>query len=126
MVNITNEAWFKETDGPYHFIPMNVFRAVENRIAIARSANTGVSGFIDPHGRIIGTVRQGSKDTFVAGFLTMDIPLSRTRTFYTMYGDVFVYLVLLATLWLGIEKFRIARSSRAAFASDEDSLTRAA
>jgi apolipoprotein N-acyltransferase len=126
MVNITNEAWFKETDGPYHFIPMNVFRAVENRIAIARSANTGISGFIDPHGRIVGTVRQGSKDIFVAGFLTMDIPLSRTRTFYTIYGDVFVCLVLLVTLWLGFEKLRSKRSSPPALASDEDSLTRAA
>jgi apolipoprotein N-acyltransferase len=124
MVNITNEAWFKETDGPYHFIPMNVFRAVENRISIARSANTGISGFIDPHGRIINTVRQGSKDIFVTGFLTMDIPLSRTRTFYTIYGDVFVYLVLIATLWLGIEKLWSTRSSCPALAWDEDGLNR--
>ena len=97
MVNITNEAWFKETAGPYHFIPMTVFRAVENRISIARSANTGISGFIDPYGRVMGKVKSGSKDIFVEGYLTMKIPLSRTRTFYTMHGDMFAYLVLLGT-----------------------------
>ena len=95
MVNITNEAWFEETAAPYHFMPMNVFRAVENRVSIARAANTGISGFIDPHGRIIGKVKVGSKDIFVEGYLTMGIPVSKTRTFYTMQGDVFAYLVLL-------------------------------
>ena len=97
MINITNEGWFKETAGPYHFIPMNVFRAVENRVSIARAANTGISGFIDPYGRIVGRVTRGSKDVYVAGYLTMSVPLSKTRTFYTMHGDIFAYLVLFGT-----------------------------
>lgn len=95
VVNMTNEAWFGETAAPYQFLAMNVFRAVENRIAIARSGNTGISGFIDPEGRVIGRVTDGSKDIFVEGHLTGDLPISRARTLYTRYGDVFAYLNLL-------------------------------
>jgi apolipoprotein N-acyltransferase len=97
MVNITNEAWFGKTAAPYQFIAMNVFRAVENRISIARAANTGISGFIDPSGKILGTVKDGNQDIFVKGYLTMDIPVLRQRTFYTLYGDIFAYLNLAMT-----------------------------
>lgn len=100
MVNITNEAWFGETAAPYQFVSMSVFRAVENRIAIARSANTGISCFIDPYGRIIGKVEKGQRDVFVDGYLTKAIPISRDKTFYTMYGDVFVYMNIAGALVL--------------------------
>jgi apolipoprotein N-acyltransferase len=106
MVNITNDAWFKETAGPYHLMPMNVFRAVENRVSMARSANTGISGFIDPYGRVMGKVKSGSKDLAVEGYLTMSIPVSKTRTFYTMHGDMFAYLVLLGTAFVLISVLR--------------------
>ena len=98
MVNITNEAWFGETAVPYQFMAMSVFRAVENRVSVVRSANTGISGFIDPYGRVIGNIKSQNKDIFVEGFLTKDIPLSQQRTFYTIYGDIFVYMNLLATV----------------------------
>ena len=100
MVNIANEAWFEETAAPYQFMAMTVFRAVENHISIARAANTGVSGFIDPHGRILGRVTDGSKDIFVEGYLTMDIPLRQERTFYSNYGDIFAYANIIATFFL--------------------------
>ena len=97
MVNITDEAWFEKTAAPYQFMAMNVFRAVENRVSIARAANTGISGFIDPNGRVIGKVSNGTQDIFVEGYLTMAIPVSEKRTFYTNYGDVFAYASLAAT-----------------------------
>ena len=52
MVTITNDAWFGQSAAPYQHFGMVVLRAVENRRAFARAANTGISGFIDPHGRI--------------------------------------------------------------------------
>lgn len=94
MVNITNEAWFSDTTAPYHFLAMSVFRAVENRVSVVRASNTGVSGFIDPHGRIMGRVMKGGKDTFVAGYSTLDVQLSSRRSVYTSCGDVFAYLDL--------------------------------
>ena len=111
MVNITNEAWFEKTAAPYQFMAMNVFRAVENRVSIARSANTGISGFIDPYGRVIGKVSNGTQDIFVEGYLTMAIPVSEQRTFYTNHGDVFAYANLVATFFalvVSLMKTRIA------------------
>ena len=100
MINISNEAWFGETAAPYHFLTMSVFRAVENHVAVIRSANTGISCFIDPHGKIIGRVNNNNKDIFVEGYLTMAIPLSFKKTIYTLYGDVFVYINLIMTVFM--------------------------
>ena len=94
IVNITNEAWFGDTAAPYQFIAMNVFRAVENRVAIARAANTGISGFIDPAGRILGTVNRNGKEILVEGYLVKDLPLSQPGTFYTKHGDLFALFSL--------------------------------
>ncbi|MFC1844352.1 apolipoprotein N-acyltransferase [Thermodesulfobacteriota bacterium] len=100
MVNITNESWFGDTAAPVQFLSMSVFRAVENRVPVIRSANTGISCFIDPLGRITGKVTKGNKNTFIEGYLTQRVPLSHNRTFYTRYGDVFAFICIGMTLLL--------------------------
>jgi apolipoprotein N-acyltransferase len=98
MVSVTNESAFGTT-GPRQTLAMNVFRAVENRIAIARAATTGVSGFIDAHGRILARVSDASgADVFVAGAEVRDLPLLHARSFYTLHGDVFAQLASAAAL----------------------------
>ena len=94
MINLTNEGWFGETAAPYQLAAINIFRAVENRTYVARAANTGISCYIDPFGRIYGRVKNANKDIFVDGYLTEEIRHSDTKTFYTFYGDVFVYIIL--------------------------------
>jgi apolipoprotein N-acyltransferase len=91
LVNISNEAWFGRSAYPYQALSISVFRAVENRVNLVRCTNTGVSGFIDPYGRITARLTNGGQDLFVEGTLTREIFLSSPRTFYTRYGDVFVY-----------------------------------
>lgn len=54
LVNITNDAWYGRSSAPYQSLAMAVFRAVENKRTLIRAANTGISGFIDPLGRVTG------------------------------------------------------------------------
>jgi apolipoprotein N-acyltransferase len=99
MVSVTNESVFGPTSGPHQTLAMVVFRAVENRVAVARSATTGVSAFIDPKGRIVSRVSDGNAgDLFVRGTLAWDVPLSEEKTFYTRHGDVFARAVCIAVL----------------------------
>jgi apolipoprotein N-acyltransferase len=95
MVSVTNEGFFGCTAAPYQSFAINIFRAVENRVAIVRSATTGISAFISPNGEIIERVQNNNgKDLFVSGFLVKDIPLSNHKTFYTVYGDIFAYVAI--------------------------------
>ena len=93
MVNATNEAMFGETAFPYQLLTMSAFRAAENRVAIARVGNSGISAFIDPFGRITSRL-QGpqEKELFIEGVLNGQVVMSHERTFYTEYGDVFAFV----------------------------------
>jgi apolipoprotein N-acyltransferase len=86
MVNITNDAWFGNTSGPYQHFSMAVFRAVENRKPVIRAANTGISGYIDSNGKIIS--RTG---LFQKTVLTEDLKTDSTITLYAKFGDLFSY-----------------------------------
>ena len=69
LVNITNDGWYKRTSAPYQHLQASVFRAVENRRYLARAANTGVSGFIGPQGKIIALVRDARlSELFIDGY----------------------------------------------------------
>jgi apolipoprotein N-acyltransferase len=86
MVNITNDAWFGDSGGPLQHLAMVPLRAVENGVAVARAANTGVSALVHPSGRIdpqLGLFRRGA--------LTVDVPLRAGQTLYTRVGDLFAY-----------------------------------
>jgi len=91
LVNVTNDAWYKKTNAAHQHFQACVFRAVENRVFLARSANTGVSGLINPYGRIISLVSDESgENIFISGYNTQEItPAGEAITFYTRYGDIF-------------------------------------
>ena len=93
LINITNDAWFGKTSGPYQHFSMTVFRAVENRRALARSANTGISGFIDPAGRILA-----STPLLEEAVITQSLPLINEKSLYTRFGDWFAQICLTVVL----------------------------
>jgi apolipoprotein N-acyltransferase len=95
IVNITNDAWFGRTTGPYQHFSMAVFRAVENRKPLIRAANTGISGFIDSSGRILAKT-----PLFQKTFLTATLKTDSTESFYTKYGDLFSYFCIVSTILL--------------------------
>ncbi len=100
LVNITNDAWYKETFASYQHLQASVFRAVENRVNVLRSANTGVSCFISPEGRIISLVADASgKEIFVDGYKTEEITIDKqTLSLYTHFGDWVVWVCLIFVL----------------------------
>jgi apolipoprotein N-acyltransferase len=95
LVTITNDAWFGHTSAPYQHFSMAVFRAIENRVPVARAANTGISGFIDSHGRIIK-----KSDIFVESAMTESISLGDEKSFYTRNGDLFAYFCIFSSVVL--------------------------
>jgi apolipoprotein N-acyltransferase len=93
LVNITNDAWYGKSSAPYQHFSMAIFRAVENRRALIRAANTGISGFIDPAGRVIASTK-----LFEDAFITRPMPMLHISTWYSSTGDLFAILCLAATL----------------------------
>ncbi len=99
FVNMTNDAWFRDTKAPFLHLQAAVFGCVENHRSLARAANTGVSALVDPWGRIIAAVGDGKgKEIFVEGTALGSLPLNHEKTFYTKYGDIFTYLCFLCIL----------------------------
>jgi len=96
IVNITNDGWYKDTWGPYQHFMASRFRAVEDRVYVLRAANTGISGEIDPWGRIVAELPLGQN-----GRLDAEIPKTDPfpeRSFYARHGDWFGALCLLLIL----------------------------
>ncbi len=95
IVNITNDAWFGRTTGPYQHFSISRFRAIENRIPLLRAANTGISGVIGPSGRVLKKT-----ELFKTAYITEEIPLWRGKSIYRRYGDIFSYLTISITVLL--------------------------
>jgi len=100
---ITNDAWWGNTPGHRQLLSYTRLRAIENRRGISRSANTGISSFIDPKGAF-----QSRLDYDTKGLLVGTLPKMEGLTFYTRYGDYLARIaVLIAALY-----FLLALSGR--------------
>ncbi len=96
LVNITNDAWFGDSSAPWQHLAMARFRAIENRVWVARAANTGVSAFISPSGIILQ-----QSQLFEASYLTAKVGLGARPGFYTRMGDLVPSAFLLVcVVWL--------------------------
>lgn len=93
LVNLTNDAWFGRSSAPYQHLGMARFRAIENRIWMARAANTGISALIAPSGKV--TV---ASPIFEELQLSGRVGLGSAPTFYTRFGPVLAQLCLLLSV----------------------------
>jgi apolipoprotein N-acyltransferase len=94
LVNISNDAWFGRTSAPRQHLHQAVLRAVEQNRYVLRSTNTGISGVIDPRGRILrstGLFRE-------AEFVSSPVYLQHDRTFFSRYFDEIRYACFGAAL----------------------------
>jgi apolipoprotein N-acyltransferase len=93
LTTITNDAWYGYSSAPYqHFLQASL-RAIEQGRYLARSANTGISGVVDPYGRVVVQSKIFERETLVA-----DVRLIEGRTVYGRIGDACAYACAAATL----------------------------
>ncbi|ETR69100.1 MAG: apolipoprotein N-acyltransferase [Candidatus Magnetoglobus multicellularis str. Araruama] len=103
IVNITNDAWYGRSCAPYQHFSMVVFRAVENKRSLARAANTGISGCINPFGKIVSR-----SELFTKSNINCVLPVLDEITVYCQYGDIFAIfccIVLIVALLLPFRKY---------------------
>ena len=93
LVNITNDAWFGRSSAPYQHLSMAVLRTVENRVPMARCANTGISAFIDERGQILQAT-----GLFQEATILNNLRVGNTKTIYCRYGDWFAWSCLTISL----------------------------
>jgi apolipoprotein N-acyltransferase len=94
MLNLTNDAWFGESAGPYQHFQQARVRAIEEGLPLVRAANTGISAVVDPVGRIIHSLALGSEGVFDSA-----LPQAIGQTVYGRWGDIPLAL-LVATILL--------------------------
>jgi apolipoprotein N-acyltransferase len=93
LVTITNDAWFGRTSAPYQHFTQAAMRAIENGRYLVRSANTGISGVVDPYGRVLAQSR-----LFEPAAIVAEVRYRDAFTIYTRIGDVFAYASVFAVL----------------------------
>jgi apolipoprotein N-acyltransferase len=92
LTTITNDAWFGRTSAPHQHFEQASMRAIEQGRYLVRSANTGISGIVDPYGRVVEKT-----DIFQSAVLVGEARFLRTSTFYGRHGDLLAYLSTVAT-----------------------------
>jgi apolipoprotein N-acyltransferase len=105
FINITNDAWFGSSAGPYQHFHQAQVRAIEQGLPVARAANTGISAVIDPYGRSLAEIGLGGR-----GAIDADLPKVGPPTPFVQFGTILEISVLVLALagWLAcrVHSFR--------------------
>ena len=97
LLNITNDAWFGISSGPYQHFASARIRAVEEGLPLVRVANTGISGVVDAYGRVkarLGLGREGIVDA------TLPVPIS-SLTPFARWGNSITWIAVIAVFLIG-------------------------
>jgi apolipoprotein N-acyltransferase len=92
LTTITNDAWYGHSSAPYQHFELASMRAIEQGRYLARAANTGISGIVDPYGRVVA-----SSGIFEQVTLVEDVRLLTGRTLYSVIGDAIAYVAIALT-----------------------------
>ncbi|MEO8558717.1 MAG: apolipoprotein N-acyltransferase [Rhodospirillales bacterium] len=100
IVNITNDAWFGYSSGPYQHLASARLRAIEEGLPLVRSANTGISAVIDAYGHVraqLGLEKRGVIDEA--------LPAALSPTPYSQFGDWIVFALVMTSICIALARF---------------------
>lgn len=103
LTTITNDAWYGSSSAPYQHFEQAALRAVEQGRYLIRAANTGISGIVDPYGRVVA-----ASPIFERTVVTGDVRFLNGRTIYGRTGDAFALACALLTLLALVATWRRA------------------
>jgi apolipoprotein N-acyltransferase len=92
LTTITNDAWYGHSSAPFQHFLQAQMRAIEQGRYLARAANTGISGFVDPYGRVLQ-----KSEIFEREMLVGEVRMLESRTIYGRIGDLVAYICLVLT-----------------------------
>jgi apolipoprotein N-acyltransferase len=93
LTTITNDAWYGRSSAAYQHWDQSSMRAIEQGRYLARAANTGISGFVDPYGRVLNKTA-----LFESAVVVQDLRFLTDRTIYSRIGDLVAWLSLAVTI----------------------------
>ena len=104
VINISEDAWFGKSIGPYQHFTKAIYRSIEEGVFIARSANKGISAFINPNGKILKSLNTGE-----SGSIELNFPHFSKSTLFSKYGNKIFFLIILLYIFLNLilKKFKI-------------------
>jgi apolipoprotein N-acyltransferase len=103
LTTITNDAWYGQTSAPYQHFALASMRAIEQGRYLVRAANTGISGAVDPYGRVVE-----KSAIFEQTGLVVDVRFLQGHTIYSQIGDVAAFTSMAVTA-LALVTFRRRR-----------------
>lgn len=101
ILNVTNDAWFGHTPGPYQHFAQARLRTVEEGLPLVRAANTGISAVVDPYGRVVNSLALGAE-----GAMDSDLPVAIAPPFNARFGMFVLTAMLLICLMASIAHHR--------------------
>jgi apolipoprotein N-acyltransferase len=90
---VTNDGWFGRSPGPYQHFASARFRAVEEGLPLARAANTGITGMVDPFGRVTAVLPLGTE-----GALDVLLPAPLAPTIFARTGLLLPMVLIIVAM----------------------------
>ena len=97
VVNISEDAWFGQSIGPHQHFTKAIYRSIEEGVFIARSANKGISAFINPNGKILKSLNTGE-----SGSIELNFPYFNRSTLFSIYGNIIFFLIIFLYIFLAL------------------------
>jgi apolipoprotein N-acyltransferase len=105
LLNVTNDAWFGISTGPYQHFQQSRLRAIEEGLPLVRAANNGISAVVDPVGRIVRDLPLGAE-----GVIDSGLPRAIAPTVYARFGNLLAGLAVIASLLVLVRRRTRSRS----------------